>query len=116
GVVALVPAVVIGHHGHGRVANLRLTRQLGLLQVRHADHVRAPASVEIRLGARRELRTFHAYIGPAWFANQAFHLAGGTNGPRHNRAHRISKRHMAYNAISKKGRDAMERTINELIG
>src|ERR1035438_10312382 len=34
-----VPAIVIGHHGHGDITDLRFARQLGFLQVGHADHV-----------------------------------------------------------------------------
>src|SRR5262249_60249588 len=38
GVVVRVPAVEVGHHGDGRVANLRLAGELGFGQVGHADH------------------------------------------------------------------------------
>ncbi len=70
-VVSWMPAVVIGDHGDGGVANLRLARQLGLLQVGHADHVHAPAAVEIALGLGGELRTFHANVGSAQLADYA---------------------------------------------
>jgi hypothetical protein len=59
------PAVVVGGERDGREAELGLTRELGFLQVRHADHARAPAPVEIRLGARREHRPFHAQVRAA---------------------------------------------------
>ena len=64
-VVPFVPAVVVGDHRQGGVADLGLAGELGLLQVGHADHVGAPASVEVRLGAGRELRAFHADVGAA---------------------------------------------------
>ena len=61
----VVPAVVVGGERQRREAELGLARELRLLQVRHADHVRAPAPVELRLGARRELRPFHADVRAA---------------------------------------------------
>src|ERR1019366_8506928 len=47
GVVAGVPAVVVRHHGHRRVADLGLARQLGFLEVGHADHVHPPTPVHV---------------------------------------------------------------------
>ena len=43
-VVIGMPAVVVGHQRHRRVADLGFARELGLLQVGHADDVRAPAA------------------------------------------------------------------------
>ena len=64
-VVIRVPAVVVGDEREGRVADLRLARELCLLQVRHADDVHPPRSIEPRLGQRRELRPFHVHVGAA---------------------------------------------------
>ena len=59
----LVPAVVVGDQGEGRVADLRLPGELRLGEVRHADDVHAPRPVEARLGARRERGALHAEVG-----------------------------------------------------
>ena len=64
-VVVRVPAVVVGDQRERRVADLRLARELGLLQVRHADDVHAPRAIQLRLGQRRELRPFHVHVGAA---------------------------------------------------
>ena len=40
--VVVVPAVIIGHHRHARVANLGFARELCFRHVRHADHVAIP--------------------------------------------------------------------------
>src|SRR5450759_3944039 len=45
GVMFGMPAIVIRHHGDGDVADLGFARQLGLLQVGHADDVHAPSAV-----------------------------------------------------------------------
>ncbi len=45
-----MPAVVVGDHGHGHVADLGLARQPGFLQVGHADDVHAPGAVEVGFG------------------------------------------------------------------
>jgi hypothetical protein len=71
-----MPAVVVGDHGYRRVADLRLAGQLGLLQIGHTHHIRAPAAIEIRLRLGRELRPFHADIGAALFAHDAGMDAG----------------------------------------
>ena len=60
-----MPAVVVGDERDRRVADLRLARELGFLQVGHADDVHAPRAVQLRLGQRRELRPFHADVGAA---------------------------------------------------
>ena len=64
-VMAGMPAIVIGDHRHGRVADLGLAGELGLRHVGHADHVAAPAAIELALGQGRELRPLHDDIGAA---------------------------------------------------
>jgi hypothetical protein len=55
GVVGM-PAVVVGDHGDRRVTDLGLASELGFGHVGHADHVAAPAAVQVALGAGGELR------------------------------------------------------------
>ncbi len=64
-VVVRVPAVVVGDERERRVADLRLPRELRLLQIRHADDIHAPRSVQLRLRERRKLRPFHVDVGSA---------------------------------------------------
>ncbi len=54
-VVVGMPAVVVGHERHGRVADLRFARELRLLQVGHADDVEARRAVEV--ATRRASKT-----------------------------------------------------------
>ena len=42
-----MPAIVIGHQRQRRVANLRFARELGLLQIRHADNVHPPGTIGV---------------------------------------------------------------------
>src|SRR6185312_3345473 len=71
-VVTFAPAVVVGDHGDGGVADFRFAGELGFLKVGHADNVGSPASVEVGLGACGELRAFHADVGSAGLADDAF--------------------------------------------
>ena len=48
-VVIRVPAVIVGDHGHGGVAQLGLARELGFGHVGHADHVAAPSGGTARI-------------------------------------------------------------------
>src|SRR5215203_4126132 len=59
-----MPAVVVGDQGDRGVTDLRLACELRLLQIRHADDVGTPRSIEPRLGECRELRTLHADVRP----------------------------------------------------
>src|ERR1051326_6891689 len=47
GIVFGMPAVVVGHHRNGRVTHLSFAGELGFLQIRHADDVHTPASIQI---------------------------------------------------------------------
>src|SRR5207302_3017689 len=67
GVVLWMPAVIVGDHGHGGVANLGFAVELGLLNVGHANHVHPPTPVKIRLCTRRKLGALDANVGAAAF-------------------------------------------------
>src|SRR5271166_6294124 len=74
GVVLFVPAIVIGHHRDGHVTKLGFARELGLLQIGHANHVHAPTAIHVRFGFRRKRGPFHAQIRSA-----ACHMDAGLN-------------------------------------
>ena len=111
-----MPAVVVGHQCHCRVADLGFARELGFLQVGHADDVRAPRPVQIRLRKGGKLRAFHADVGAA-----AMH-AGGCGFCRRRReaserlTHRMREAYVRDDAVAEEGGDAIERAIDELIG
>src|SRR5688572_4671924 len=65
GIVVRVPAVVIGNKRYRRVTDLGLARQLGLLEIGHADQIHAPAAVNVGLGLRRKLGALHTDVGTA---------------------------------------------------
>src|SRR5437899_7882399 len=111
-----MPAVVVGHHGGGRVTNFSFARQLGFLKIGHADHVHAPTAVDVRFGFRRKLWPFHAEIGSAEFAHNARFLAGTFQNAGEFRADGICEGNVGDNAIAKKSIDAMARAVEELIG
>ena len=67
-VMLRMPAIVVRHHRHGNVADFGLARELGFLQVRHADDVHAPGTVDVRFRFRREGRAFHAQVRAAAFS------------------------------------------------
>ena len=72
GVVVWMPAVEIGDHGDGRVADLGLAGELGLRQIGHADHRIAEILVGHAFGERGELRPFDAHIGALTSERNAF--------------------------------------------
>ncbi len=116
GVVAFAPAIVVGHHGDGGVTDFGFAGELGFLQVGHADHVGAPAAIEVRLGLGGELRAFHADVGAAEFADDADRAAGMRRGFGDSGADRIAEGHVAHDAVAEERGDAMEGAIDELVG
>ena len=100
----------------GGVADLGFARELGFLQVGHADDVGAPTAIEIRLGLGGELRAFHADIGAAEFADHADGSAGVRGCIGDGGADRIAESDVADDAVAEERGDAMERAIDELVG
>ncbi len=115
-VVALEPAVVVGDHGEGGVADLGLAGELGLLQVGHADDVGAPAAVEVGLGAGGELRAFHADVGASALADDADLGAGLGEDVGDDGADGVAERDVADDAFAEEGGGAGEGTVDELVG
>ena len=114
--MAFAPAIVVGDHGHGGVADFSFAGQLGLLQIGHADDVGAPAAIKVGLGLGGELRTFHAHVGSAELANNADRRTGVVGGFRDSGAHRIAKGYVAHNAFAEERGDAMKGAVDELVG
>ncbi len=110
-----VPAIVIGHKGEDAVAHLSLARQLGLRQVRHADHIHPPLAVDTRLGFGGELGAFDTQVG----ATEVYARAGPPGCRMQNLAQqaadRIGKADMRHNAPLEKCAGAGDGAIDELI-
>ncbi len=55
-VVIGMPAIVVGDHGDGDVADLGLAGELGFLEIGHADKVKSLGAIGVALGLGGELR------------------------------------------------------------
>jgi hypothetical protein len=64
-IVRIVPAIEVGRNRDERIAELGFARELRLRHRAHADHGAAPLAVQVRFGARRELRAFRHDVGAA---------------------------------------------------
>src|SRR6185437_1618267 len=115
-VVTFAPAVVVGNHGDGGVADFRFAGELGFLKVGHADNVGSPASVKVGLGACGELRTFHADVGSAGFAYDAFASTAVSDGAGDAGADGVSESHVSDQAFAEKRGDTAGGSIDELVG
>src|ERR1700722_3220981 len=110
-----VPAIIVRHQHQGRVTHLRFAREPRFLHRTHADHARAPASVEIRFDARRELRTLHTKIRSAAVNLRTARAGRGDQILRKIRADRISERHMYDEAVAEESFRALKCAIDKLI-
>ena len=110
-----VPAVVVRDHGHRRVAQLRLARELGLGHVGHADHVAVPAAVELRLRQARELRAFHHEVGAAARDLDASLVRRRREVVAEAVAHRLRHRHVRHQPGAEEALGAREGAVDELI-
>ena len=110
------PAIVVGDHGGGGVADLGFASELGFLEVGHADDVGAPAAVEVRLGAGGELRAFHADVGAFVDGGDAGGFAGGEKDEGDGGADGIAKGNVADDAFAKESGGAQEGAVDELVG
>ena len=116
--LGLVPAVVVGDHARGGVADLGLARELRLLQVGHADDVDAPAAVDLGLGAGRELRPFHVDVGAAARGRVAPAARGAPRAQRRSaaRADRLGERDVRHQAVAEEGVGPVAGAVEELVG
>src|SRR5262249_11790497 len=115
-IVVRVPAVIVGYHRHRHVADLGLARELGLLQIGHADDVYPPASVDVGLSLGGERGALHTKIRAAEFGVDA----RGARGLLHNSgklwAHRLGEADVRYHALAEERGHPPARTIEKLIG
>src|SRR5688572_21982669 len=116
GVVLGMPAVVIGHQRNCRVADLRLARQLGFLQVGHADDVGAPRAIEMRLGEGRELRPLHADVGPTLVHRRARLHAALVRHAAEQLAEGVGEADVGHETAAEEGADTPAGAVDELIG
>ena len=110
-----MPAVIVRNHGYRRVTNFCLARQLGFLQVSHANHVHAPTAVYIRFRPGRELRTLHAQVCAATFADDTYFLAGLFHDAGKFRTYRVRKRDVGDNAVAEKCIRSMACAVEKLV-
>jgi hypothetical protein len=113
--VHVVPAVVVGNHRHRGVADFCLASEFGLGHVGHTDHVAAPATVKVALGARGKLRPLHDEIGTAACVSDLLRLGRGCDEIGQRRAHRIGHRHMRDAPRTEEALVARERAIDKLV-
>ena len=110
-----MPAVVVGHHRHRHIADLGFTSELRLLQVGHADHVHAPAAIDVRFRLGRKLRALHIQIRSAPLASHACFFAGSLHDLRKLWAYRIGKRNVRDNSVAEKSIHPMSGAVEKLV-
>src|ERR1700724_1567214 len=86
-----MPAVVVRDHRDRNVTELRLARQLRLLQGGPPDHVHAPPAIDVRFGPRGKLWPLHAQVGPATLSHNADFFARRVDYSREFSADRIGE-------------------------
>ena len=111
-----MPAVEIRHHRDRRVADLRLSGELGFRHVRHADHIASPR-LPVQFGFRqsRKLWSFHRQIGARRSNTHSGTARRIRAGQGQLPACRIGDRNMAYATLAEEGLAAGECPVDELI-
>jgi hypothetical protein len=114
--VRLVPHVIVGDEGEGGIAQLGLTRELGLRHVRHPDDVHPPPPVDARLPLRGELGPLDADVGApsvdrgSAFAPGLFQRVGQVS------AHGLGHAEVSHNAVAEEGGRPPQGVVEELVG
>ena len=114
-VVVGVPAIVVGDHGDGGVAKLRLAREFGLRHVGHADDAAAPGPVQLAFRLGGELRPFHHQIGAAARHRQAERRGRRLQRVAEARADRVAHGDMGDAALAEEAFLACEAAVDELV-
>src|SRR5579864_7572789 len=110
-----MPAIVVGDHGNGDVAELSLARQLGFLQVGHADDVHAQVAISMRLRFGGKLRALQAQVCPAALADDTNLLACGFDHPRKLPANWIGEGDVSNHSVAKESVHTMAGAIEKLV-
>src|SRR4030095_13648683 len=111
-----MPAVVIGHEGDRRVTDFRLARELCLLQIRHADDVHPPRSIQLRFSERRELWPFHADVRATFVNGGARPLPTLAGDAAEDLAERMSEADVSHQTAPEKAAGAPFGSVEELVG
>ena len=114
-----VPAVVVGDHRQGAVGDFGFAGQAGFGVVGHADHIAAPAAVQLRFGLGGEGRALHAEVGAtavqaATLRQHGLHRIAQE--AREGGAKRFGKSNVGHSSFAKKAGRAPLGSIDELIG
>ena len=112
-----VPAVVVGDHGQGGVADLRLPGELGFLQVGHADEVGSPTSGRgsTRPGSRTAGPPCRRRCPPRGRSPPPLRRPRARR-PERRRAEGAGEAHVAHEAVPEERGVALERPVHELVG
>src|ERR1700676_1279367 len=111
-----VPAVVIGDHGDGGVAEFRFARELGFRDVGHADDLEAHRAVEVGFGESRELRTFHADVRSFTVDGHGAVYAGVRQNGGKFAASGMREGDVGYQTVAEESGNAALGAIEELVG
>jgi hypothetical protein len=110
-----MPAIEIGDHCDGRVADLCLSGELRLGHVGHSDHVAMPGAVELTFGEARKLRPLHDDIGAAALQRHAGSRPGRDQRVADAPADRMRHRNMGHTAPSEKALRPREGPVDKLV-
>src|SRR5512132_2065186 len=113
-----MPAIIISDQRERDVTDLGLARELGLLQVCHADDAHSPASINFRLCLGGKRRPLHAQICAAAMGLNVSNLARLFKHVAQFLANGMSESHMRHDALTKEGRftRACSSPVKKLIG
>src|SRR6185436_9490267 len=115
-VVPGVPAVVVGDHGYGYVANLGFASQLRFRSVGHADYVHAPGAIKVGLRQRGKLWAFHTDVSAAALDVHSCHPAADLQNLAELRTNGVGEADVSNQSTTKKTGGAMLGMVVELGG
>src|SRR4029079_5288861 len=113
-----MPAVIVSHQGHRRIADLSFSCELRFLKVRHPNDRHSPRSINLGLGPCRKRGSLHTQIGAAPVNVDSLEFSAGRGLERVTQvaAYRIPERYMRRNPITEERGDPGTSPVKELIG